>query len=119
MAQMIVADIHARESGVRRDLLDRLRESHFPDLRGGKAYIESPRHAAYVEKDTYRDVLMSLLRDLGWPALTDRSFETMRVDGARATEAAMRPGTWSRVHDGSGNGAEGGPDQPLERQRQA
>ena len=43
---MIVADIHAGESGVRRDLLDRLRESHFPDLRGGKAYIDSPRHAA-------------------------------------------------------------------------
>jgi hypothetical protein len=80
MAQMILADIHARESGVQRDLLDRLREGHFPDLRGGKAYIDSPRHAAYVDKDTYRDVLMSLLRDLGWPALTDRSFEAMRVD---------------------------------------
>jgi hypothetical protein len=64
MAQMIVANIHACESGVRRDLLDRLRESHFPDLRDGKAHIESPRHAAYVDKDTYRDVLMSLLRDL-------------------------------------------------------
>ena len=80
MAQMIVADIHARESGVRRELLDRLRDSHFPDLRGGKAYVESPRHAAYVDKDTYRDVLMSLLRDLGWPAPTDQSFEAMKVD---------------------------------------
>jgi hypothetical protein len=55
---MIVANIHACESGVRRDLPDRLRESHFPDLRGGKAYIESPRHATSVDKDTYRDVLM-------------------------------------------------------------
>ena len=84
MAQMIVADIHARESGVRRELLDKLRESHFPDLRGGKAYIDSPRHAAYVDKDTYRDVLMSLLRDLGWPAPTDRSFEAMKVEGVAA-----------------------------------
>jgi len=90
MAQMIVADIHARESGVRRELLDKLRESHFPDLRGGKAYIESPRHAAYVDKDAYRDVLMSLLRDFGWPALTDRSFEAMKADGAATTGVEAR-----------------------------
>jgi hypothetical protein len=100
MAQMIVADIHARESGVQRDLLDRLRESHFPDLRGGKAYIDSPRHAAYVDKDTYRDVLMSLLRDLGWPVLTDRRFEAMKVDGVAATEAEARHHTPSRPHPG-------------------
>jgi hypothetical protein len=96
MAQMILADIHARESGVRREFLDKLRESHFPDLRGGKAYIDSPRHAAYVDKDTYRDVLMSILRDLGWPAVTDRSFEAMKVDGLAAAEAVARPPTPSR-----------------------
>jgi hypothetical protein len=110
MAQMILADIHARESGVHRDLLDRLRESHFPDLRGGKAY---------VDKDTYRDVLMSLLRDLGWPARTDRSFEAMKVDGAATTEAVARPATPSRPHKESGGGAEGDRDRPMERQPQA
>ena len=67
-----------------------LRESHFPDLRGGKAYIDSPRHAAYVDKETYRDVLMSLLRDLGWPAPTDRSFEALKVEGAVTAEAIAR-----------------------------
>jgi hypothetical protein len=119
MAQMIVADIHARESGVRRELLDKLRESHFPDLRGGKAYIESPRHAAYVDKDTYRDVLMSLLRDLGWPAPTDRSFEAMKVDDVATTEAVARPPTPSRPHKEIGGGADGDRDRPMERQPQA
>ena len=45
---------------MRREFLDELRESYFPDLRGGKAYIDLPRHAAYVDKDTYRGVLMSI-----------------------------------------------------------
>jgi hypothetical protein len=113
MAQMILADIHARESGVRRDLLDRLRESHFPDLRGGKAYIDSPRHAAYVDKDTYRDMLMSLLRDLGWPALTDRSFESMRVEGVATTEAEARH--HPRLHKGRG-GADSDRESAMDRQ---
>ena len=91
MAQMILADIHAREFGVRRELLDKLRESHFPDLRGGKAYIDLPRHAAYVDKDTYRDVLMSLLRDLGWPAPTDRSFEAMNESPDDCDAHPVRP----------------------------
>jgi cation diffusion facilitator CzcD-associated flavoprotein CzcO/amino acid transporter len=94
MARVIVADIHARESGVRRDVLDRLRESHFPDLRGGKAYVDSPRHAAYVDKDTYRDVLMSLLRDLGWPAPTDDGLAMLK---ARAPSGDARPSRASHV----------------------
>ncbi len=89
MAQMIVADIHARETGVRRDALDRLRENHFPDLRGGKAYVDSARHAAYVDKATYRDVVLSLLRDLGWPAPTDTSFQALRREAA--TESPPAP----------------------------
>ena len=100
-------------------MLDRLRENHFPDLRGGKAYIESPRHAAYVDKDTYRDVLMSILRDLGWPAPTDRSFEAMKVDGAVTTDAVTGPATRAHAREGVGSGAEGDRDRPLERQRQA
>jgi hypothetical protein len=115
MAQMIVAGIHARESGVQRDQLDRLRESHFPDLRGGKAYIESPRHAAYVDKDTYRDVLMSLLRDFGWPALTDRSFEAMRVDDVATTEAEARHHAPSRLDTGRGGSKSEG-ESVMDRQ---
>jgi Flavin-binding monooxygenase-like len=119
MAQMIVADIHARESGVRREFLDRLRASHFPDLRGGKAYIDSPRHAAYVDKDTYRDVLMSLLRDLGRPAPTDRSFEAMKVDDVTTAAAAGQTAAPFRSHEERGPGAESDGHLPLERQPQA
>jgi hypothetical protein len=111
MVQMIVADIHARESGVRRELLDKLRESHFPDLRGSKAYIDSPRHAAYVDKDTYHDVLMSLLHDLGWPGLTDRSFEAMKVDGVAARDARQHtPSRPNKEHGGADSDRESAMD---------
>ncbi len=45
MARVIVADIHARESGVGRDVLDRLRESPFPrsSRRQGLCRFSAPR----------------------------------------------------------------------------
>jgi hypothetical protein len=74
---------------------------------------------APINKDTYRDVLMSLLRDLGWPARTDQSFEAMKVDSVATTEAKARHHTPSRPHKESGGGAEGDRDRPMERQPQA
>ena len=58
MAQMIVADIHATETGIARGWLDERREHHFPDLRGGKTYIDSPLGTAnYVDMATYQRLL--------------------------------------------------------------
>jgi len=80
MAQIIIADIHARETGIHQDVLNKKRKTDFPDLRGGKTYVDSPRHANYVHSETYREVLASLREKLGWPDLTDHSFDGMRND---------------------------------------
>jgi hypothetical protein len=47
-------------------------------------------------------VLMSLLRDLGWPAPTDRSFEAMKVDDVATTEAEARHHAPSRAYTAPG-----------------
>ncbi len=85
MAQVIVADIHARETGINRELMLRLRHEDQTDLRGGKHYLDSPRHANYVDAATYARVLMELRHRLGWPDPTDDFYERMRraVKGMR------------------------------------
>ncbi|NSY10185.1 NAD(P)-binding domain-containing protein [Agrobacterium tumefaciens] len=78
MAQLIVADIHATETGTARNWLDDQRAHHFPDLRGGKAYIDSPRHANYVHTDTFKRLMAEFRRKLGWPDLDDNFYADLR-----------------------------------------
>jgi hypothetical protein len=71
MAQMVVLDITARELGG--ELLaswQALKTSDHPDLRGGKAYVDSARHAGYVDSHTYQSVLADLRDRFGWGAVT-------------------------------------------------
>lgn len=79
MAQLIVADIHASETGLARAWLDARRAGHFPDLRGGKTYIDSPRHANYVHADTYRKIMAEFRRHLGWPDVQDQTYAALRI----------------------------------------
>jgi amino acid transporter len=61
MAHMIVLDITARELGG--DVLaawSARKASDRPDLRGGKVYLDSPRHANYVDAETYQVVLADI-----------------------------------------------------------
>lgn len=78
MAQLIIADVHATETGIARDWLNSQRTVHFPDLRGGKVYINSPRHANYVHTDTYKRLLAEFRRQLGWPDLDDEFYADLR-----------------------------------------
>ncbi|NBB47031.1 amino acid permease [Rhizobium sp. CRIBSB] len=78
MAQLILADVHASETGVARAWLDAQRQEHFPDLRGGKVYIDSPRHANYVHTDTYKRLMAEFRRKLGWPDLDDDFYDDLR-----------------------------------------
>jgi cation diffusion facilitator CzcD-associated flavoprotein CzcO len=84
MAAIVIADIHARETGENRELLLELRRSHFPDLRGGVAYVDSPRHANYVDAATYQQALGDVRRRLGWPDPNETFFDDMRVAAASA-----------------------------------
>ncbi|MDQ8151265.1 MAG: NAD(P)/FAD-dependent oxidoreductase, partial [Gemmatimonadota bacterium] len=44
---------------------DAARATGRPDLRGGRAYLDSLRHAYYVRSDVYRKALTAGCRDLG------------------------------------------------------
>lgn len=66
MARLVVLDITARELGG--DVAARWsarKATHRPDLRGGKTYLDSPRHANYVDATTYRVVIADLLDRFG------------------------------------------------------
>ena len=79
MAQLAVLDIVAHASGG--DLLrtwSALKRDDHPDLRGGHHYVDSPRHAAYVDAETY-DAYVTDLRDrLGWGDLPLDTYAAMR-----------------------------------------
>jgi hypothetical protein len=42
------------------------------------AYIDSPRHANYVETHTYQHVLAEVRDSFGWPAVDDGYFAPLR-----------------------------------------
>lgn len=88
MAQIIVADINARETGENRQLMLDLRRSHDPDLRGGVAYVDSPRHASYVDAATFKRELADLRRRLGWQDPDDSFYADMRTDNPAAPAVA-------------------------------
>jgi amino acid transporter len=74
MAQLILIDIRARETGLGRDELAQLKATDTPDLRGGIAYLDSPRHANYVESNTYQAYLAQLRDRFDWPDVDDDSY---------------------------------------------
>jgi hypothetical protein len=87
MAQLVVGDIKATLSGEQKQRLRELKASHRPDLRGEMQYVNSPRHANYVEVHTYMHVLDELRAELGWPAPDDTFYEGTRVAAAQAEAA--------------------------------
>lgn len=46
--------------------LSRLRRESRPDLRGGRRYLDTPRHTYYVTDVMYRKAIRSLRRSMGW-----------------------------------------------------
>ncbi|HWE89134.1 MAG TPA: amino acid permease [Pseudonocardiaceae bacterium] len=79
MAQLIVLDITARELGGETwTRWQAAKADHHPDLTGGKSYLDSPRHAAYVDSATYQSVLAELREKFGLPTLTESSYPVPR-----------------------------------------
>src|SRR5882757_788456 len=85
MAQLVVMDIRARETGEHRDHLRLLKATDHPDLRGGTAYLDSPRHANYVESHAYQQRLAELRDAVDWPDLGERSYDRLRRHAATLT----------------------------------
>lgn len=65
MAELIVADATRTPGDPVADELGRLKAAHRPDLKGGRRYVESERHANYVEVDTYLRVLAAVKERVG------------------------------------------------------
>lgn len=56
-ARLAAAALDPRLPVERRDAWDARRRTRRPDLRGGRRYLDTPRHAMYVHSDTYRRAL--------------------------------------------------------------
>ncbi len=78
MAQLVLMDVHAHATGERLDELRDLRRNDRPQLRGGMTYVDSRRHAAYVEAATYQRHLGVLRDRFGWPSLDEHSYDALR-----------------------------------------
>ncbi|MEM9200887.1 MAG: NAD(P)-binding domain-containing protein [Actinomycetota bacterium] len=65
MAELIVADATAATGSSARQTMAAKKARHRPDLTGGHRYIDSERHANYVEVDTYLKVLREVKDELG------------------------------------------------------
>ena len=79
MAQTIVMDAHIRETGVGLEDWTRMKAEDRPNLRGGMAYVNSPRHANYVEVGTYRRTLAEIHAQFGWFDPEAHTYDGMRV----------------------------------------
>jgi len=78
MAQLVVMDIRARETGEHRDELRHRKTNDYPNLRGGIDYIDSPRHANYVESHAYQSYLADLRDRFEWPDLDHQYYDDIR-----------------------------------------
>jgi len=79
MAQLVMIDIRARETGRHRDALMELKKADRPDLRGGIAYIDSPRHANYVESHAYQQYLAEIRDRFEWPDIDENTYDDLRI----------------------------------------
>jgi len=84
MAQLIAFDIAA--AGETKTRLTELKRSDHPDVRGGMEYLDTPRHANYVETHTYQHVLAELRERFGLPALDEHAYDSLRRELAPATQ---------------------------------
>lgn len=60
MAELIVEDVVTGNSE-----LAKLKQSHYPDLKGGHRYVDTERNANYVDVDTYLKKLKGIKKQLG------------------------------------------------------
>jgi amino acid transporter len=85
MAQMVAMDAYIRQSGQFREEWTAMKAGHAPNLRGAMTYIDSPRHANYVDVTTYRQVLAEIRNRFGWFDVGHGTYDSLRRAGAEAT----------------------------------
>jgi amino acid transporter len=100
MAQLVMMDINARETGVRKEELTALKRTDQPDLRGGVQYVDSPRHANYVERGTYIAYLAQLRDRFGWHDVDDHTYDELVVPDRPPGPASPDPASTSPAPPG-------------------
>jgi cation diffusion facilitator CzcD-associated flavoprotein CzcO/amino acid transporter len=78
MAQMAALDAYLEHSGNAGDEWRRMKASDHPNLRGTMEYIDSPRHANYVDVAVYRRVLSEIREKFGWPDPEEGLYASLR-----------------------------------------
>jgi cation diffusion facilitator CzcD-associated flavoprotein CzcO/amino acid transporter len=89
MAQMSAMDAWLTQSGRDGEWL-RLKREDRPNLRGTKHYVDSPRHANYVDVDVYRRVLSELRERFGWPDPDDDLYRPLDRQAPASPLSAAR-----------------------------
>jgi amino acid transporter len=80
MAQMAAMDAYIEQSGAGLTEWRAMKTGDKPNLRGHIAYIDSPRHANYVDVDIYRRVLADIRERFGWIDSDHGTYESLRVN---------------------------------------
>jgi hypothetical protein len=70
MAQLVAMDLTLE--GADKEKFSELKRTHQPNLRGEMTYIDTPRHANYVETNAYQATLAEVRDLFGVPDLRDR-----------------------------------------------
>jgi len=78
MAQMAAMDAYIRQSGAGAEEWSALKANDRPNLRGTVNYIDSPRHANYVEVSVYRRTLAGLREKFAWPDPDNHLYSVLR-----------------------------------------
>ena len=85
MAQMVAMDAYLTQSGAGLAAWTAMRATDRPNLRGTMTYIDSPRHANYVDVGTYRRVLSEIRKRFGWLDPTHETYRRMERTAAVET----------------------------------
>lgn len=104
MADLISAYLKAkRHNHASAEKFARLIQTDRPDLSGGVQYIQSDRHAAYVNKNAYLKYIRKIRDRMGWPNLAGAAFDALKADRAGASPAGPEIA--------NGTGGSGGPGE--------
>lgn len=91
IAQMIAMDAHIQRTGTDVERWTRMKAVDEPDLRGGIAYVDSPRHANYVNVGVYHETLMERMAAFDWQPPSQAAYERLRTRVATATKPRIQP----------------------------
>jgi cation diffusion facilitator CzcD-associated flavoprotein CzcO/amino acid transporter len=88
MAQMAAMDAYIEQSGAGRDEWRRMKDGDQPNLRGTTEYIDSPRHANYVDVGVFQRVLSEIREKFAWPDPGETLYDTIPAAAPRPVPPA-------------------------------